>query len=483
MLACVTRDVVVIGAGPNGLAAAAVLARAGLSVEIHEAAEAIGGGARTEALTLPGFLHDPCAAVHPLAVRSPAFESMPLEAHGLEWVHPELPLAHPQLDGSAAILDRSFDTTANSMGIDSAAYRQLVGPFIGRWSELSRDALAPMTAHRPRHPLLLGKFGMRSILPAALVAKRFHDPATRAMYAGLAAHAITPLSRTFTSGVALMFAIAAHEGGWPFPRGGAQAISDALGSYLREMNVDIVLNHRITSLDELPSARAYVFDLNPEQVARIAGDKLPHTHASKLTSYRRGPAVYKIDYALNGPVPWTNADARRAGTVHLGSSFEEISNALRRVNRGEISNTPFLITSQPTIFDPSRAPEGKHVFWVYAHVPNGYQADMVESIEDQIERFAPGFRSVVLSRSITTPMQIESRNANNVGGDIAGGSFGGLRTVFRPVATRVPYATPNPSIYICSSATPPGPGVHGMCGFHAARTALKRTFRIVMPPE
>jgi phytoene dehydrogenase-like protein len=469
-------DVAVVGAGPNGLVAAAVLADAGLRVTVYEATDAPGGGVRTEALTLPGFLHDTYSAVYPLAPASPVFERLRLTSHGLDWIHPDIPLAHPQLDGSAAVLHRSIQATAATLGSDANRYQKLVGAFSGKWDDLTHDALAPLTAHLPRHPLVLSRFGLPGALPADLMARVFHEPQTRAMLAGLAAHTIAPLSQPFTFGVGLLFLVAAHEVGWPVPRGGAQAITDALVSCLRQRNVPIITDHFVRSMNDLPPARAYVFDVTPDQLVRIAGDALGGRYAERLRRYRRGAAVFKVDYALDAPVPWIAEACRRAGTVHLGSSYNEIAGALRSVHNGELPQHPFVIAAQPSLVDPSRAPEGKHVLWAYAHVPHGYTGDPLELVEDQIERFAPGFRSVVAARSTLSPAQLKQRNPNMVGGDIAGGSFTGMQTVFRPVFSRVPYATPNPSMYICSSSTPPGPGVHGMCGYNAARAVLGRSF-------
>lgn len=469
-------DVAVVGAGPNGMVAAAKLADAGLDVAVYEAAHAPGGGVRTEPLTLPGFLHDSYSAVYPLAPQSRAFQDLRLQEHGLEWIHPKVPMVHPQLDGSAAVLSRSIDETMQTLGVDAERYRHLVSAFTGRWRDLTDDALAPLTAHVPRHPLLLSLFGVPALLPAAVMTRLFREPQTRAMIAGLAAHTIAPLSQPFTFGIALMFMISAHEVGWPIPRGGAQSITDALVSCLRERNVPIITDHLVQSMSDLPAARAYVFDVTPDQLVRIAADRLPHRYATRLQKYRRGPAVYKVDYALDAPVPWTSETCRQAGTVHLGASYDEISGALQLVNKGKPASTPFVIAAQPTVVDPSRAPEGKHVLWTYAHVPHGYSGDPLELIEDQIERFAPGFPSIVAARSTLTPAQLEQRNPNMVGGDIAGGSFTGMQTIFRPVLTRVPYATADPSIYVCSSSTPPGPGVHGMCGYNAANAVLRRTF-------
>ncbi|MFI1971280.1 hypothetical protein BLA24_32500 [Streptomyces cinnamoneus] len=462
-------DAVVVGAGPNGLTAAVELARRGLRVEVFEAADAIGGGARTEELTLPGFRHDPCSAVHPLAVRSPAFTAMPLDRHGLEWVHPGLPMAHPFPDGTAAVLSRSVGETAGSLGPrDAGTYRRLLAPFHGRWDALAADFLRTQWDGPPRDPILYARFGLVAGLPAAVLARLFRDEKARGLLAGLAAHGIAPLRTLGTGGMALVFALAAHEGGWPVPRGGSQAIADALGSYLRALGGVIHTGFEVRHLDDLPPARAFVFDTSPTALARIAG--LGGTYAN----VRYGPSVFKIDYALDGPVPWTAEPARRAGTIHIGPTAGEIGEALRAAVEGDDPSVPFLITAQPSLFDPTRAPEGKHTFWVYGHVPNGWEGDATEVIERQIERFAPGFRDLVLARATAGPPQLAARNANYVGGDIATGSVAGLGLLVRPKLARVPYATPHPSVFLCSSATPPGPGVHGMSGHHAARAVWRR---------
>jgi phytoene dehydrogenase-like protein len=471
----------VVGAGPNGLTAAITLARAGVTVRVYEAATRVGGGATTEELTLPGFRHDPCSAVHPLGAGSPAFRGMPLRRYGLEWVEPPIPLAHPFTDGSAATLARSAEATAISLDGDGRTYRRLVGPFLQRWDSLAPDVLRAPLAGWPRHPWLLARFGVRAAAPAASLARRFRGERARGLLAGLAAHAVAPLGSPATGGVALLFALAAHEVGWPFPRGGSQTLTDALEAYLHRLGGQIETGHPVHDIDELPPARAYLLDVMPERVAALAGTRLPSRYAERLRRYRHGPGVFKIDYALSAPVPWTAEACTRAGTVHLGPTFAEIDMALRAAYRGEPPSTPFLIVAQPSRFDPSRAPGGGQVLWVYGHVPNGWYGDLTEVVERQIERFAPGFRDLILARGAAGPAEIEARNPNNVGGDIAGGSCDRLRLLFRPTAARVPYATPNPSIYLCSSATPPGPGVHGMCGYHAARVAARRVFRRARP--
>lgn len=486
-------DAIVVGAGPNGLTAAVTLASAGVDVRVYEAAATVGGGARTEDMTLPGFRHDPCSAVHPLGAGSPVFGALPLAGHGLTWVHPDLPLAHPFPDGSAAVLARCVAETARSLGDgDGDVYRHLVAPFVGRWHHLAPDMLRAPLSGLPRHPLEFGCFGVLAALPAGLLARTFTGARARGLLAGLAAHVTGPLTSPFTGAVALLFALAAHEVGWPFPRGGTQALSDALASVLTALGGRIELGHRVVSLAELPPARVYLLDTSPAEAAGLAGDRLPIWYAHRLRRYQHGPAVFKIDYALSGPVPWTAASCRRAGTVHLGSSLADIGASLRAVQSQETFDAapswsdnarPFLITAQPSVFDPTRAPAGSHTFWVYAKVPNRWRDDHTAAIETQIERFAPGFRDLVLARTVTTPADVEARNANNVGGDIAGGRCDGLRLLLRPTLAPVPhpYATPDPRVFLCSSATPPGPGVHGMCGFRAAEVALRRVFGVDSP--
>ena len=475
-------DAVVVGAGPNGLAAAITLAQAGLQVVVYEGADTVGGGARTAELTLPGFRHDPCSAVHPLGAGSPLFRSWPLAEHGLTWIQPDLPLAHPFPDGSAATLARSVDETAASLGPDGPAWRQLVRPFLDRWDDLATTVLRAPLDGLPPHPLLLARFGPLAALPAAVLARRFRGDHARGLMAGLSAHVTAPLTAPVTGGTGLTFALAGHAVGWPIPLGGTQALSDALAGLLTSLGGTIVTGHPVRALGDLPAARAYLFDTSPEHLAAIAGSRLPPGYAGRLRRYQRGPGVFKLDYALSGPVPWTAAAARRAGTVHLGATLPDIGTALSEVHQGRAPGRPFLITSQPTVFDPTRAPDGKHTFWVYCQVPNGWAGDHTDVIETQIERFAPGFRDLVLARTVTAPAAIAARNPNYAGGDIAVGRCDQFRLLFRPTFSRVPYATPDRSLYLCSAATPPGPGVHGMCGYHAAATALRRVFGRPAPP-
>jgi phytoene dehydrogenase-like protein len=467
-------DAVVVGAGPNGLAAAIQIARAGHSVAVYEANEDIGGGARSAELTLPGFVHDVCSAIQPLAVMSPFLRGLPLDRHGLEWIQPDAPLAHPLDDGSAVMLERSVDATAARLGTDGDAYRGLLAPLVSRWEHLATEVLRPVT-HIPRHPLLLARFGLHAMRSARGLASAFHGEAARALIAGCAAHSFLPLERPFSAAFALMFLISGNAVGWPLPRGGSRRIAEALGSYLRDLGGTITTGHQVQELSDVPTARAYVFNTSPWNLERIAADRLPAGYRRALRRYRRGPGVFKIDYALDGPVPWRASECLRAGTVHLGGSFEDISASESALWRGKHPERPFVLVAQQSLFDPSRAPNGKHTLWAYCHVPNGSTVDMTEAIEAQLERFAPGFRERVLARSVMNTRDIEHRNANNAGGDIACGSHSGLQLFMRPRIAIDPYATPARDIYLCSSATPPGGGVHGMCGYNAARSVIARS--------
>ncbi|MFJ5260442.1 phytoene desaturase family protein [Streptomyces sp. NPDC088387] len=463
-------DAVVVGAGPNGLTAAVELARRGFSVAVFEARDTVGGGARTEELTLPGFHHDPCSAAHPLGINSPAFRAMPLERYGLTWLQPELPMAHPLPDGTAAVLARSVAETAASFGPrDAGVYRRLVEPFLPKWDTLAQDFMSLPLSSLPRDPVTLARFGLVGLPPSTWLTRRFHDERARTLFAGLVAHVIAPLNGPATSAVGLVFALAAHARGWPVARGGSQSISDALTAYLKDLGGTVHTDFEVKRLDDLPPARAYVFDTSPTALARIAG------FGSYYDGYRYGPGVFKIDYALDGPVPWTAPEARVAGTVQIGGSSAEIDAALRAASRhGRAPEHPFLITVQPSVVDPGRAPEGKQVFWAYGHVPNGFTGDLTDAMERQLERFAPGFRDRVLARATAGPPELAARNANYVGGDIASGAVSGLQIMLRPKMTLFPYRTPHPAVFICSSATSPGPGVHGMSGHNAAKAVWRK---------
>lgn len=466
-------DAIVIGAGPNGLAAAIELARAGLKVRIYEANPTIGGGARSGELTLPGFLHDLCSAVHPLAAGSPYFSKLPLDKYRLEFIHSPTALAHPLEDGTAAILDRSIETTSEHLGRDRKKYRDLMTPFAENWESLSNDLLGP--PRFPRHPLLAARFGIHAIRSAKGFAESsFEEDRTRALFAGLAAHSFLSLDRLATSAFGLMLSLLAHTNGWPIAKGGSQSISNALAAYFKELGGEIVTGHRVQSISELPPAKAILCDVTPRQLLRLAGHSLPAGFRRRLISYRYGPAAFKIDWALSEPVPWKAAACLKAATIHLGGSFTEILHSEHLVNSGQHTEKPFIILSQPTLFDATRAPAGKHVLWAYCHVPNASQLDMTTRIEDQIERFAPGFRDCILARNVTTPALFEQHNANLIGGDINGGSQHLAQMFARPTVRL--YSTPVRSLYLCSSSTPPGGGVHGLCGYHAARLALRNSF-------
>ena len=467
------KDAIVIGSGPNGLGAAITLAGAGRSVTVFEAQDTVGGGARSEKLTLPGFVHDVCSAVHPLAVSSPLFRSLPLERHGLAWVHPQLPLAHPLDGGTAAILHRSLDATAAALGPDEAAYRRLMSPLVRDWDKLVPQLLGPLL-RVPRHPLAMARFGLRAARSARGLAERtFRDEPARALFAGLAAHSMLPLEQPLTASIGLFLGAAGHAVGWPFARGGSQAIADALADHLRSLGGEIVTGRSVDSLDDLPPADVFMLDVTPRQATRIAGSRLPDRYVRRLDRYRYGPGAFKVDFALDAPIPWTAEACGRAGTVHVGGTLAEIAGAERAVAEGGHPDQPFVLVAQQSLFDPTRAPEGKHTAWAYCHVPNGSTVDMTDRIEAQIERFAPGFRERVLARRVTSPASFEQHNANYVGGDIAGGAHDGLQLLFGPALRPVPYSTPARGVYICSSSTPPGAGVHGMCGYFAARAALR----------
>lgn len=469
-------DAVVVGAGPNGLAAAIELARRGKRVTVLEAEDTIGGGSRSAELTLPGFVHDVCSAIHPLAAASPFFDTLPLARHGLEWIHPPVPLAHPLDDGTAVILHRSVVETQAGLGSDGAAWDGTIGAVARDWPKLRRTVTGPVVSF-PRHPIALARFGLMSIVPARAFARRsFKGERARAVFAGLAAHSFLSLDAPFSTTFALMLGATAHAVGWPVPRGGSQRLVDALAAVLRSYGGEITTGRKVTSLTELPLARAYLFDLAPRQLERVAADRLPDGYRRGLRSYRYGPGVFKIDYALDGPVPWRAAECATAGTVHVGGTLDEIAGAERDVSRGRHPERPFVLVAQQSLFDPSRAPEGKHTLWAYCHVPNGSTVDMSDRIEAQIERFAPGFRGRILARHVMDTAWVEAHNASYIGGDISGGSHGGLQLFRRPVLSPDPYATPDRSIYLCSASTPPGGGVHGMCGFHAARSALRGAF-------
>ena len=467
-------DAVVVGSGPNGLAAAIAIAQTGRKVVVFEALETIGGGCRSAPLTLPGFVHDVCSAVHPFAVASPFFRSLPLAAHGLDWIQPPIVLAHPLDDGRAVCVYRSLEQTAAACGADAAAYRRVFEPLVRSWPLIEESVLGPLGW--PHHPVALARFAARALQPAARVARRiFTEEPTRALLAGIGAHSMIPLDMRPSGGVALALALVAHVGGWPIPRGGAQALTDALVGYLRSLGGEIVTRAPVKSIDELPAAKAILCDLSPAPLLRIAGHRFPVGFRRALERYRYGMGAFKVDWALDGPIPWRNADCAQAGTVHLGPSFDEIVSSERDAWDGKTSDRPFVLLSQPTMFDGARAPQGRHVAWTYCHVPRASAFDMLPRIEGQIERFAPGFRERVIATAVTRPADMERQNPNFVGGDIGSGATT-LRQLFTRPTWRT-YSTPVRGLYICSAATPPGVGVHGMCGYFAAQRALREVLR------
>jgi phytoene dehydrogenase-like protein len=470
-------DAVVVGSGPNGLAAAITLARAGCSVLVWEANATIGGGARSAELTLPGFLHDVCSAVHPLAAGSPLFKTLPLERFGLAWIQPEIPLAHPLDDGSAACLHRDIDQTAGQLSGDLRAYRRLMKPLARNWDKLANEFLQPIL-HLPRHPVALAQFGIPAICPAMLLAKfLFKEEASRALFAGIAAHSFLPLEAPVSSAFALVLGLAGHAVGWPIPRGGSQQITNALATYLRDLGGKIETNHRVDDLNDLPKSRVVLLDVSVWEFMRIAGRQLPAWYRKRLQSFRHAPGIFKIDYALSDPIPWKAQACRRAGTIHLGGNIDEIAATERDVARGKIPERPFVLIAQQSLFDETRAPRGQHTLWAYCHVPFGCDADMTDRIESQIERFAPGFRDCILDRHKMRAADLGKSNPNLTGGDINGGAANLAQLIARPVLSAAPYRTPIKGVYLCSSSTPPGGGVHGMCGYHAARAAVRDIFK------
>jgi len=464
----------VIGSGPNGLAAAIVLAQVGMRVEVFEAEAEPGGAARTLPLTLPGFRHDFGSAVHPFAAGSPFFSSLPLADYGLEWIHGEAPLAHPLDDGTAVVLERDIEATERALGADGKTWRRLVEPAASHWSEFAEDALGPLL-RVPRHPLRMARLGMTALHSAGSFARsRFSSERTRAVFAGLAGHSILSLDRPLTATIGLMFGITIHACGWPIPRGGAGAISRALIGYLGSLGGTVHTSRRIdaAAFRKIEAeSDPVLFDTAPRQLLGLAGDRIPASYQRAFSRFQPGPGAFKMDFALSEPVPWRAAECRRAITVHLGGSLEEIAASEDAVAHGRAPEQPFVLVAQPTLFDATRAPQGKHTLWAYCHVPNGSAVDMTERIEAQIERFAPGFRDCVLARRVSSPAALQAMDANLIGGDIGGGALNLRQFLLRP--TWRGYATGAPKLYLCSASTPPGGGVHGMCGYHAAQTALR----------
>ncbi len=469
-------DAVIVGSGPNGLAAAVALAQAQASVLVLEAKDEIGGGIRTAELTLPGFAHDVCAAAHPMGILSPFFSSLPLAEHGLEWIRPPASVAHPLDDEPAVMLWRSVTKTANGLGRDDRRYSRLVSPYLDNARDLFADVLGPV-GRIPSHPILMTRFGFTGLRPAIGLAGRFRDVRARALFGGCAAHSIQPLERHLTGAVGLLFMLTAHVDEWPVVKGGSGALARALAGYLQSLGGRVETGVRVSSIAELPPARVYLFDTNPTQLAEIAGAVLPEGYVKRLRRYRYGPGAFKLDWALDGPIPWRDPSCLAASTVHLGGTLEEIAAGEAAVWRGEHPARPYVLLVQQSQFDSTRAPEGKQTGYAYCHVPAGSTVDMTEVIERQVERFAPGFRELILARHKTNTADLERENQNYVGGAITGGVTDVPQAFARPVARRDPYSTPSRRVFICSASTPPGGGVHGMCGYHAARSALRRIER------
>jgi len=467
-------DAVVVGSGPNGLAAAITLRQAGLSVLLIEGKKELGGGMRSAELTLPGFIHDVCSAVHPMVTLSPFFRGLPLKDFGLEMINPALAAAHPFDDGTAGVLHHSLAKTAEALGTDKNAYLRMMSRTVDDLPKLLPDLLGPFPF--PNHPVELARFGLKALTSASWLGNRFQTRRGRGLWAGMAAHAIQPLTNLTTSAIGLMLMAAAHVGNWPIAKGGSQTIANALVSYFLSIGGKIETGFMVKTISELPPAKAVLLDVTPKQLIEIAADKLSSSYISRLQKYRYGMGVFKIDWALSEPVPFTNEDCRKAGTVHLGNTLEEIEYSEKITSEGKISDKPFVLLAQPSVFDPTRAPAGKHTAWAYCHVPNGSGHDQTEAIENQIERFAPGFRDIILERHAMDTSQMEAYNPNYIGGDINGGVQDIWQLYTRPVLSASPYRTSAKGLYLCSSSTPPGGGVHGMNGFHAANRALKDLF-------
>lgn len=467
-------DAVVIGSGPNGLAAAITLARAGHSVKVFEGQPTFGGGARSLPLTVPGFVHDVCSAIHPLAAASPFFSSLPLEAHGVRFVHSEFPVVSPLDGGAAAVLERSVEATAARLGVDERAYLELMRPLVDRFEDLRPLIFNPITRPPLGAPLSAMRFGLAALESAVgFVESRFQDPRTKALFGGCAAHSFTPLTSPLTNAFGLILSLTGHVVGWPFVEGGSQRLIDGLCSILREAGGELEANQPITSLAQLPPHRVALFDTHAQVMTRVCGEALPASYRARVERFKRGPGVFKVDYALDGPMPWTNPEARRTSCLHVCGTIEELTESERAPAEGRVPETPFVLVAQHSPFDRSRAPEGKHTLWAYCHVPNGSTVDMTERLEAQLERFAPGFRRLVLARHTKNTVDLEASNASYLGGDISSGAVEGLQLFFRPVVG-LPYVTPNERVLLCSSSAPPGPGVHGMVGSWAAQVALER---------
>ncbi len=470
-------DAVIVGSGPNGLSAGITLCRAGLKLLLVESQPTIGGGTRTAELTLPGFHHDVCSAVHPLGIASPFFRSVPLRKFGLEWAHPEVVLAHPLADGRAAIMYQDVARTAEGLPeVDRKAYQKFYGGLQTTVSTLLPELLGPLVKF-PQHPFRMASFGLKGMQSAAGLARRqFASEEARAMFAGHAAHSILPLEQSFTAAVGIMLATTGHLVGWPVAKGGSQSIANAMGNYFQALGGEIVVNCHVENLEALPQAKAYLFDTGPRALASICATQLPERYRQQLQKYRYGPGAYKLDLALSGPIPWLNPDCRKAGTVHVGGTLEEMITSEKACWEQRMSDQPFVLLAQQSVADPTRAPAGQHTCWAYCHTPPGLTGDLTEVILSQIERYAPGFRDLVLQTHVMRPLDFQHNNPNYVGGDIIGGVQDLWQLIARPVLRWNPYTTPAANIFLCSSSTPPGGGVHGMCGFHAATTALRKVF-------
>jgi phytoene dehydrogenase-like protein len=471
-------DAVVVGSGPNGLAAAILLQQQGLQVLLIEGKDTIGGGMRTAELTLPGFKHDICSAIHPMAAGSPFFKTLPLQRYGLEWLYPEVDAAHPVDDGTAAVLTRSVEQTARFLGIDGQTYSDLLKPIVRDWPLLAPDVLGPLSF--PKHPFKLASFGLSAIQPSTLLAKRFKTTAARALFAGMAAHAIQPLTNVATSAIALVLMANAHLGGWVIPKGGSQSIADALGSYFKSLGGHIQTGTYVSTLRQLPSAKAVLLDVTPKQLLQIAGHKFSSIYKWQLERYRYGDGVFKVDWALDAPIPFTAHACRKAGTLHIGGTLEEIKAGEQASAEGKHTDKPYVLLAQQSLFDTTRAPAGKHTAWAYCHVPNGSTEDMTTVIENQVERFAPGFKERILAKHTFNTAQLQEHNPNYIGGDINGGIIDIGQLFTRPALRSSPYKTSEKGLYICSSSTPPGGGVHGMCGYNAAKRALKDVWKVTL---
>jgi phytoene dehydrogenase-like protein len=469
-------DAIVVGSGPNGLAAGIRLQQAGLSVLIVEGSSTIGGGLRSKELTLPGFVHDVCSAIHPMAAASPFMSTLPLQEHGLEFIYPDIAAAHPFDNGTAAVLKKSLEETAALLGDDKEAYLHLMESVVRDWPKLAPDVLGPLPI--PKFPIAMAGFGVKALTSATFLAKGFSTPEAKGLWAGMAAHSIQPLSNLATSAIGLVLMAVGHLRGWPVPKGGSQQIANAMASYFVSLGGKIETGNYVKTLKQLPSAKAVLLDVTPKQLLEMAGYRFSSVYKWQLNRYRYGMGVFKIDWALDGPIPFTAPECRNAGTVHLGNTLEEIAAGEQQSANGQHPDKPFVLLAQQSLFDSSRAPAGKHTAWAYCHVPNGSQLDRTEAIENQIERFAPGFRDLIIGRSVMNTAQVEAYNPNYIGGDINGGIIDLKQLYTRPTISLSPYRTSAKGLYICSSSTPPGGGVHGMCGYHAANRALKDVFKI-----